>query len=162
MDNLIMHDEDLMHTIVEEYFAMMKEEKKHPTVPGLALAICFTRTHDIVQVLKKWEAGENPYPEESIDKLLSSITRIEDHYLQQGLSSRIPAALTKFCLGAYHKVQEPTRNEAPTGGNNMLQIVFEAGEDQKRFPTVQNVNQLAAPSSTRQDNELQVEFSEVM
>jgi len=131
MNNLTMHDPDLLHILIELFFAMRESEELPPTVPGLALAIGFNRTQDIVSTLKHWEDDDSQYPESSIHELLSALTRIEDHCLINGLRDRMPASLVKFTLGSYHNVKEPSVNQNQTA--NIIQIAFEAPEERMRI-----------------------------
>lgn len=142
MNNLLIHDPDLLHVLIEEFFCLRKLEGKHPTVPGLVLAVGFNRTLDLSNVLEKWESGDSDYPDRSVNYLISSLTRIEDYFLQEGLSSKMPPALVKFALGSYHNVKEPTREDGG-GSNNLLQIVFEAPEGS----TAPNVSKLQSANT---------------
>lgn len=123
MNNLVMHDPELLKVLIECFFTMRKKAEEPPTVPGLALSIGYNRVFDITSALKEWEQGDSKYPDESIYLLISSLTRIEDYCLVEGLKSNIPAALVKFTLGAYHDVKEPQQQAQPI---TAIQVVFES------------------------------------
>jgi len=128
MNNLIMHDPDLLKILIDVYFEMRIKEESPPTVPGLTLAIGFNRVVDITRVLEKWDSEEQnaqQYPEESVYHVIRALTRIEDHYVSNGLKDKMPAALVKFTLGAYHNVKEPSNNQAQ-GNVAFIQVAFEA------------------------------------
>lgn len=127
-NNLMMHDPELLEVLVDIYFNMKKEEEEPPTVPGLVLAMGFNRVHEVTQVLAEYdEAGEKykRYPERSINIIFQSLTRIEEYNVENGLRDRIPPAMAKFLLGAYHGVKEPSANQQ-NGTVNFLNIAFEA------------------------------------
>lgn len=126
MNNLLFHDPDLLDILIQEFFHVRKIEKNHPTLPGLALGIGLSSTRDLVSVMDQWEEGDSSYPDRSLRYLASAITRIEDHFLCQGLDSKIPAALAKFALGAYHSIKEPGKGSEQQ--NNAIQIIFEADQ----------------------------------
>lgn len=126
MNNLVMRDPVMSELLTDLYFSMIKQEEVIPTVPGLALAIGFNKTADIINTLKAAEEGTCTYPESCIGTLQRALTRIEDHYLQNGLTAKFPAALVKFCLGAYHDRQEKEPVLQNSVGTQNIQIVFEA------------------------------------
>lgn len=146
MNNMIMHDPDLLHILLEEFFYVRELEKLPPTVPALALSIGFFRTQDIVSTLKKWESGDSDYPDRAINYLLGALTRIEDYLLINGLANKMPAALVKFTLGSYHNVKEPEKSEQPT--NNGIQIVFEAPNLDHQAP-VAKITSTSNPAQTQ-------------
>jgi hypothetical protein len=141
MNNITMHDPMLTDMLADMYFAVNEEEKNIPTVPGLALAIGFNRTKDITDALKAYEEDASHYPQASMEILIRCLTRIEDNYVQNGLKSKFPAALVKFCLGTYHDRQE---KEPPKqlGEFNNFTIVF---EQPKQLDVVQQ-RQLQQPA----------------
>jgi hypothetical protein len=128
MNNLMMHDPDLLKLMIDLYFEAREIDERPPTVPGLVLAMGFNRVHDIVQILEKFDSDSEKhlltYPEESIIYIIQALTMIEDNHLTAGLRDRMPASLVKFTLGAYHNVKEPgaNQNNSPT---NVIQIAFE-------------------------------------
>lgn len=127
-NNIIMHDPVLMEILISSYFLLQKKEDLPPTVPGLALAIGFNRVKDLTDTVKNYDEGSNQYPEESYQVLIRAITKMEELYVQNGLIQTFPAALVKFCLGAYHEVRD--KNEENDSGNVQLAIVFGEGDQQ--------------------------------
>jgi len=135
MTNLMMQDPDLLKLMIDLYFEARLIAEEPPTVPGLALAMGFNRVQDIVRVLQRAEDEEEfpddrkTYPEESVSYVLRALTTIEDMYISSGLRDRMPAALVKFTLGAYHGVKEPgnNQNNAPA---TLIQIAFESPKQQ--------------------------------
>ena len=142
MNNLIMRDPVLTEVLTDLYFAQTILDDKVPTVPGLALAIGFNRTQDIVSTLKNYEEDTSDYPESCVGTLIRAVTRIEDHYISSGMQSKFPVALVKFCLGAYHERQERQPENQMLGVTN-IQVVF---EQPKQLDHVQqNQNQIPQP-----------------
>jgi hypothetical protein len=129
MNNLTMHDPLLLSTLVDMYFGLLKREKRPPTVPGLALALGFNTVKDIAATLKEWEEDEARYPEASISQLLRALTGIEDYYITEGVTGKIPPALVKFTMGAYHGRRESEEVRAPGDNNTNFQIVFNAPKE---------------------------------
>lgn len=158
MNNLIMHDPDLLDVLIKCFFEERKQSKEHPTLPGLALFVGFNRTADITQTLEKWADENSSYPERAVQGLIRAITMIEDYFLQRGLDAKIPAALTKFCLGAYHQVKEPAANQG-IGEVNAVQIVFEAAEDRTpKFVSTQDVKQLQGSQKSITSKDITIEM----
>ena len=120
-------------SLIEVYFALSDLDNAPYTIPGLALATGFTKTADIVAVLSDAQSAPDKYPEGSIYHLTRAITQIEDYYVRNGLTAKFPAALVKFCLGAYHDVKDTNEQREPTITN--LAIIFndENNQDLKRI-----------------------------
>lgn len=125
MSNSVMYDTVMIDMLAQIYFITLEKEGDVPSVPGLALALGFNRSHDIIKTLTSYDAGLSPYPEESVIILIRSVTKIEEAYIQGGMKDKFPIALIKFCLGAYHNLQEK-ETQGNKIENQNIQIVFEA------------------------------------
>lgn len=129
MKNLTMMNEKNLDKVINTYFALKNKDGEPFTIPGLALACGFSRSGDILATLREAEEGESPYPQSSIITLTRAVTRVEEHCLVNGLKGKFPAALAKFCLGAYHNVKDTNENQNQSV--TQLAIVFSDNDQPK-------------------------------
>lgn len=152
MRNPTMMNTPNLEKIINTYFGLKTRDGEPFTIPGLALACGFSKSGDILGTLKEAEDGESPYPEPSVQALTRAVTRVEEHCLVNGLKGKFPAALAKFCLGAYHNVKDTNENANQTV--TQLAIVF-SEDPTKQIPAPvrpllinqnPNINPLYLPS----------------
>jgi hypothetical protein len=121
----VMADPDQLRMKVVDYFSMLTadlEDRRHPTPPGLAMALGLRSFDALLHILQVAEEDPSTYPEESLDVLHVARTHIEDYYINNGLRETIPHAFLKFLLSAYFNRSEKTIQETLNARDNQLNI----------------------------------------
>ena len=120
-----MADPTSLRTKVVDYFSLLTEDPerpKHPTPPGLAMALGLRSFDTLLRIMQQAEDDPTIYPEESLDVLHVARSYIEDHFIQYGLREAIPTQFTKFLLSAYFGRSEKILQETLNQKDNQLNI----------------------------------------
>lgn len=105
MKNPLMSTAVKVETAISTYFELCKAEAVHPTPAGMALALNFDTTNQLLTAVRN-DPADPDIEEEPLRFLRRGITRLEQYYTENGLKDLLPPAFTKLMLSAYFDINE--------------------------------------------------------